>query len=29
MSAFVIGKIIKDKDLIINSGLESLKVFEI
>jgi hypothetical protein len=29
MNAFVIGKIIKDKDLIINSGLESLKVFEI
>jgi hypothetical protein len=29
MCASVIGKIIKDKDLIINSGLESLKVFEI
>ena len=29
MSAFVIGKIIKDMDLIINNGLESIKVFEI
>ena len=29
MRACVIGKIIKDKQLIINSGLESLKVFEI
>jgi selenophosphate synthetase-related protein len=29
MSAFVIGKIIKETDLMINNGLESLKVFEI